>query len=162
MRGRIPVVSTRVLLIIAAVTCLGAMLCGGLAWERLHREADGSAAETAAETAVPTLLSYNVARLDEDLAAGASLTTGQFAREYAPLVNRVLRPAGAAKQVVTSATVSGSAVVSNDGDGVVVLMFINRQSTSVSHPVPQIDADALRVTMQRVDGRWLIAGLVPA
>jgi Mce-associated membrane protein len=161
VRG-IRVVSTRVLLVTAAVTCLGAMLCGGLAWEKLHREADGRAAVSAAESAVPTLLSYNVARLDEDLAAGAALTTGPFAREYVSLVDSVLRPAGATKQVVTSASVSGAAVVSNDGDGVVVLIFIDRQSTSVSHPVPQIDAAALRVTMQRVDGRWLIAGLVPA
>jgi Mce-associated membrane protein len=121
----------------------------------------GRDALAAAQTEVPTLLSYNIARLDDDLGKGISLTTGQFGTDYRLLVSDTLEPAAKRRQVVTTATVSGSGVVSVDNDDVVLLMFINRQASSVDAPSTQLDMGTVKVTMRDVSGRWLIAGMEP-
>jgi Mce-associated membrane protein len=153
--------SFRTRITIALVSWIVAIACGCFALAGLRGESSGREALAAAQTAVPTLLSYNIARLDDDLAKGVSLTTGQFATDYRSLVSDTLESAARTKQVVTTATVSASGIVSVNHDDVVVLMFINRQASNVDVPTTHLDISTVKVTMRDVSGRWLIADMEP-
>jgi Mce-associated membrane protein len=154
----------RVTIILWVLLCAAATMCGIQSFraDRAARsEHAGQAAIAAAALEVPTVLSYNVAKLDADLARGQTVTTGPFATQYAQLVASTIRPVARSKQVVTSATVVANSVISATPDKVVLLTFVDQQSSNVYQPTPRLDTSRLQITMTKSDGRWLISGLTP-
>jgi Mce-associated membrane protein len=46
-------------------------------------------------------------------------------------------------------------------DSAVVLLFVNKESSSKANPAPETKAATVRATMKKVDGSWLIAQFEP-
>ena len=61
------------------------------------------------------------------------------------------------KDITASARVPAAAVVSAAADRAVLLAYVD-QTTAVGKESPTQTNSSVRVTMERVDGRWLIAG----
>lgn len=120
-----------------------------------------AAAMDAAQKNVPVLLSYNHKTLAGDIDARAALLTGAFKTDYADLLRQTVLPAAQQSNLVTSSTVAGAGVESDDGpDHVTLLMFVN-QSTGSEGQAPSQAGSRLEVTMERSGGSWLISGLKP-
>ena len=64
------------------------------------------------------------------------------------------------KQISATATVPAAASVSATENHSVVLIFVN-QTVIVGHDAPSDTASTVRVTLDRVGGRWLISGFEP-
>lgn len=58
------------------------------------------------------------------------------------------------------ATVPAAASVSATGEHAIVLLFVN-QTIIVSQDPPTSTASSVRVTLDKVDGRWLISRFDP-
>jgi Mce-associated membrane protein len=114
------------------------------------------AAEAAAKTEVPQILSYNYKTLSADLARASADTTGQFSGQFGVLAGQLIGPNATKQQTVTNATVPVAAAVDSSGNEVTVLVFVDQSTTSKQQPKAQKNASQLRVTMQKVKGRWLI------
>ena len=119
-------------------------------------------ARTAAEKSVVTLLSYDYRTVGGDVATRQALTTGQFHDEYGSLIKDVVTPTAQRQQTVTQTTVANSAPTAEESSTrVSVLLFLNQTTTVAGKPDPTFSGSRVRVGMNLVDGRWLVADVTP-
>ncbi|MBY0388909.1 MAG: hypothetical protein K2X56_12590 [Mycobacterium pseudokansasii] len=114
----------------------------------------------AARAATVELLSYRPDTAERDLGAAGDRLTGHFKDEYTSLTRDVVIPGAKRKQISAVATVPAAASVSAQSNHAVVLLFVN-QTTIVGTEAPTYTASSVRVTLDKVGGRWLISGFDP-
>lgn len=132
-----------------------------LFWETSAREAAQRAGTEAAEAArdsIPAIMTYQPASAEQDLTAAAEeKLTGPFLDTYRQLVITGVAPEAKQKGIVASATVPAVAVVSAESGHAVLLAYVD-QTTTVGAGAPAQNNSRVRVSMDKVDGRWLISG----
>ena len=140
-----------------------ASAAGFLKWQDASvRDAIVARAESvqAATDGTIALLSYRPDTVQKDLEAARSRLTGTFLNAYTQLTHDVVIPGAKQKQISAVATVPGAASVSASADHAVVLLFVN-QTIIVGHDAPTNTASSVRVTLDKIDGRWLISQFDP-
>lgn len=121
-----------------------------------------AAAVTAADRYVPALLSYSYQTFGAALAKAKADTTPGFGATYAKLMSGQVEPEAMKNHVVTQASVSGTAVESAGPGTVTLLMFLSQQTKTDAKAQAVLNDTAVRVTMQDVNGTWLVASLTPS
>jgi Mce-associated membrane protein len=130
---------------------------------------DGTAREShaAAEVSVRAasestiaILSYKPETVDRDLKAAAERLTAGFRQQYTQLVNDVVAPGAKQQHITAVATVPAAASVSATGKHAVVLVFVD-QTTTMGNDAPTQTTSSVRVSLEKVDGRWLISQFDP-
>jgi Mce-associated membrane protein len=114
----------------------------------------------AAKDSTIKMLSYKPDTVDQQLNAARDLLTGEFRDSYTSLINDVVIPGAQQKQISAVASVPAVASVSADPKRAVVLVFVN-QTVVVGQDPPSDTASSVRVTMEKVDDRWLISEFEP-
>ncbi|MGV0800810.1 hypothetical protein ABQF26_27845, partial [Mycolicibacterium elephantis] len=99
--------------------------------------------------------------LDQDFAAAKSNLTGDFLSYYTQFTEQIVTPAAKEKNVKTSAAVVRAAVSEMQPDSAEVLVFVNQVTTSKENPDGAFAASSVKVGMEKIDGRWLIAQFDP-
>jgi Mce-associated membrane protein len=122
-------------------------------------EESAKAAQAAAERAIVPILSYNALHLDEDQQAAESYMTSGYRKQYADVFAVIKQNAPETKTIVR-AEVIASGIVRTSDDRVDVLLFVNRPTTNKQQTEPQVYKDQVTVTMQLVDGDWLVDDMV--
>ncbi len=131
-------------------------------WDSSVRDYPVARAESvqAATEGTIALLSYKPETVQQDLEAARGRLTGTFLNAYAQLTHDVVIPGAKQKQISAVATVPGAASLSASADHAVVLLFVN-QTITVGQDAPTNTASNVRVTLARIDGRWLISQFDP-
>jgi Mce-associated membrane protein len=145
---------------LALLLTLGA---GYLKWvDDTAREAQRASAESvrAAVESTIAILSYQADTADKDLGAAIGRLTGSFKDSYSSLIHDVVIPGAKQKQISAKANVPAAASVSASANHAVVLVFVN-QSTTIGNDPPTSTASSVRVTLDKVQNRWLIAQFDP-
>ncbi|PEG41230.1 hypothetical protein CQY20_05800 [Mycolicibacterium agri] len=126
------------------------------------RQSDTARAESvqAAKDSAVAMLTYTPDTVEQQLTAARERLTGGFLQHYTELTNNVVIPGAKEKQISAVASVPGAASVSADPAHAVVLLFIN-QTVTVGTGVPSDTASSVRVTLDKVDDRWLISQFEP-
>jgi Mce-associated membrane protein len=106
------------------------------------------------------LLSYRPETVEKDLEAAKGRLTGTFLSAYTSLTHDVVIPGAKQKQISAVATVPAAASTSATGSHAVVVLFVN-QTVIVGPGAPTNTASSVRVTLDKVDGRWLISQFDP-
>ncbi|ORV32688.1 hypothetical protein AWC00_01495 [Mycobacterium conspicuum] len=114
----------------------------------------------AATDATVALLSYRPETVRKDLEAARGRLTGKFLNAYTQLTRDVVIPGAQQKQISAVATVPAAASLSASADHAVVLLFVN-QTIVVAQDAPTNTASNVRVTLDKVDGHWLISEFDP-
>jgi len=114
----------------------------------------------AAKDSTIKMLSYKPDTVEQQLNSARDLLTGEFRDSYTSLINDVVIPGAREKQISAVASVPAVASVSADPKHAVVLVFVN-QTVVVGKDAPSDTASSVRVTMDKVDGRWLISEFEP-
>ncbi|MER5674732.1 hypothetical protein [Pseudonocardia alni] len=141
-----------VLLLVAAAVLYAAVVRPAQQTEQAR--VDGLAA---ARTGVEQVLSYQPASKDADVARARGLVTGDFGRQFDSVLDSVVRPA-LDRGVGTRTVVTRAGVVSADADRVTALLYFTQEAARTGEP-PRTTAGRAEVTVQRVDGRWLVSDL---
>lgn len=146
---------------------LAAVLVAASAWlfwdgsERRAAEQAGNEAVAAARDSIVAIFSYQPATAERDLGAAArDRLTGKFLEDYSQVIKTVVAPNAKQQGIRAAAEVPAAAVVSAHSDRVVVLAYVD-QTTTVGKQAPLQAKSSVRVSMERVDGRWLISGFEP-
>ncbi|MCF6379081.1 J domain-containing protein [Nocardioides KLBMP 9356] len=139
---------------------LAAGLVVATVWTWVARDGGGDdsaarAAQVAAERAVVPVLSYDYEHLDEDQKAAQALMTGSYRQEYDKLFT-VLEENAPETQTKVTASVVASGIVRASDDRVQVLVFVDRPTTNKLNPEPVVYKDQVTLSMQLVDGTWLV------
>ena len=143
---------------LAVLTVLAVAAC---AWVVTTRPSDaaveesGRAAQSAAETAIGPILSYDAAHLDEDQKAAESYMTSSYRKKYAQLFEVIKQNAPQTRTVVTTQVVD-SGVIRTGEDRVDVLLFVNRPTTNRQTRQPEVYKDQVTARMQKVGDDWLV------
>jgi Mce-associated membrane protein len=158
--GRIPagwrVAIVTVLTLLVAGTGVAAGILDTQTSNNASTQQERDAAVAAAKTEIPQILSYNYKTLSADLARASADTTGQFSGQFGVLASQLIGPNATKQQTVTKAAVPVAAAVDASGNQVTVLVFVDQSTISKSQPKAQTNSSQLRVTMQKVNGRWLV------
>ena len=149
----------------------GAVLLGAGAAVLKYQDAYLQGAQRAAKESVDaarqtteTILSYRADTVDRDLNAARDRLTGAFLDSYSTLINETVIPGAREKKISTDAKVPAAASVSATSTHAVVLAFVNQTVTMGSGDkasAPTTTASSVRVTLDKVDGRWLVSGFDP-
>jgi Mce-associated membrane protein len=145
--------------ILPALALILALGVGYLTWlDHKERESRAAAEESvrAASESTIAILSYKPETVDQDLKAAADRLTAGFRQQYTQLVTDVVAPGAKQQHITAVATVPAAASVSATGKQAVVLVFVD-QTTTVGNDPPTQSTSSVRVTLDKVDGRWLIS-----
>jgi Mce-associated membrane protein len=115
---------------------------------------------TAAKESTIALLSYTPDTAEKDLGAARDRTTGTFTESYTQLTHDVVIPGAKQKHISAVAKVPAAASVSATPNHAVALVFID-QTVVIGTDQPTDTASSVRVTLDKVGGRWLISGFDP-
>jgi Mce-associated membrane protein len=118
-----------------------------------------SAAQAAAERAVVPVLSYDAAHIDESKAAAQPYLTGDYRKQYDQLFDGIIAQNAPATGTVLKAELVRSSVVRASDDRVQVFLLINQTRTNKKFTEPQVYKNWVTVTMEKVDGDWLVADM---
>lgn len=155
--------STLGLWVLPLLALILAVAAGWLKWQ-IGTAQDTDVARTqsvqAATEGTVAILSYEPDTVDHDLAAARDRLTGQFRDSYTSLTHDVVAPGAKEKKVSAQATVPAAASISASPTHATVLVFVN-QTTVVDNGAPTGTVSSVRVTLDRIDGRWLISGFEP-
>jgi Mce-associated membrane protein len=117
------------------------------------------AARAAAERAIVPILSYDAAHLDESKAAAEGYLTGGYRKEYAKLFDGVIAANAPSTGTVVEADLVSSGVVRADDDRVQVFLLVDQSRTNKAEKKPVFYKNWVTVTMEKVNGDWLVSGL---
>jgi Mce-associated membrane protein len=153
-------------LLVAALPALALIIAlgvGYLKWldgtARESRAAAEASVRAASESTI-AILSYKPETVDRDLKAAAERLTAGFRQQYTQLVNDVVAPGAKQQHIAAVATVPAAASVSATGKHAVVLVFVD-QTTTIGNDAPTQTTSSVRVSLEKVDGRWLISQFDP-
>lgn len=151
-----------VILLPALATVL-TLAAGYFRWQdvsaRVAQEAAAQSVQTATETTI-AMLSYRPETVDSASAAAAEGMTGAFREEYTQLIKEVVAPGAKQQHISTVVTVPAAASVTASAHHAVVLLFVDQQTTIGNDP-PTMSASSVRVTLDKVGGRWLVSQFDP-
>jgi Mce-associated membrane protein len=149
--------------VLPGLALLLALTAGYLKWQDASaREAPTARAASiqAATESTVALLSYRPDTVQKDLEAAQGRLTGSFLDSYTKFVHEVVIPGSQQKQISAVATVPAAASTSATDDHAVVLLFVNT-TIVVGNDPPTNRSSTVRVTLDKVDGRWLISQFEP-
>jgi Mce-associated membrane protein len=118
-------------------------------------DATRQAVKAASDGAV-ALLSYSPETLSSDFANAKSRVTEKYLAYYQQFAERIVGPAAMQGRVTTTASVVKSAASEMHPDSAVVLVFLRQKTASKEKPDPVVTTSAMRVTLAKVNGSWLI------
>jgi Mce-associated membrane protein len=149
--------------LLPGLALLLASAAGFLKWQDVSaRDAVMARTESvrAATDSTIALLSYRPYTVEKDLEAARGRLTGTFLNAYTSLTHDVVIPGAKQKQISAVATVPAAASTSATENHAVVLLFVN-QTVIVGQDAPTSTASSVRVTLDKVGGRWLISQFDP-
>ncbi len=149
--------------LLPALALLLALGAGFLRWEySSKRDAQVAANESVgvARDATVAILSYSADNAEKELLGARDRLTGSFLDAYTDLVTNVVIPGAREKKISAKAQVPAAASVSATSDHAVVLVFVD-QAVTVGRDAPSNTASSVRVTLDKVKGRWLVSGFDP-
>lgn len=149
--------------LLPAVALLIASAAAFLKWEDSSSRANDTArieSVQAARDSTIALLSYRPDTVEKDLGVARERLTGNFRDSYTSLTHDVVIPGAKQKQVSAVATVPAASSVSANGTHAVVMVFVN-QTVVIGQDAPTDTTSTVRVTLDKVDGRWLISQFEP-
>jgi Mce-associated membrane protein len=177
---------TRLLAVLALLLAVGVGLLAWWAWPLTDAGEtafghDGADALKAAKADAKLVLAYDYRDLDKGFQQAVKVTTDVdgkdcpnkvdpqnkaydakatcFRSEFTRTHQKVVVDFAKRYQTVVIADVSAGGVERVDGDEVTVLLYVNQQSTNNLSSTPKITQDRVEMTMKKVDGEWLVAGI---
>jgi Mce-associated membrane protein len=143
----------------AALIVVLAGAAGYVGQQRFHqhqKEVAVAQALDAARKYAITLTNIDTKAIDQTVADILDGSTGEFKDLYTKSASQ-LRQLLVDNQAVTRGHVVESAVKSASPNKVQVLLFVDQSVTNLAFPKPRIDRSRVRMTMEKVDGRWLVS-----
>jgi Mce-associated membrane protein len=149
--------------VLPALVLLLAVGAGYLKWlDGSVRNAQFARIESvrAATDSTVALLSYKPDTVEKDLGVVRDRLTGTFKDAYTSLTHDVVIPSAQQKHISAVATAPAAAWVSSIRNHSVVLVFVD-QTVTIGNDAPTSTASAVKVTLDKIDERWLISGFDP-
>ncbi|OBH25155.1 hypothetical protein A5692_03495 [Mycobacterium sp. E342] len=138
-------------LLVAALAVSGFL--GWRLWQEHQVKLAGDQAQQAAISYAQVLTSIDSNKVDDNFRQVLDGATGEFKDMYTQSSVK-LRQLLIDNKATAHGVVVDSAIQSESTNKVVVLVFIDQTVTNTAAPDPRIDRSRIKMTMEKVDGRW--------
>ncbi|OBH40975.1 hypothetical protein [Mycobacterium mantenii] len=138
-------------LLVASLAVSGFL--GWRQWQDHQLQVAGDQARQAAIAYAQVLTSIDSNKVDDNFKQVLDGATGEFKDMYTQSSVK-LRQLLIDNKATAHGVVMDSAIQSESTDRVVVLLFIDQTVTNTAAPDPRIDRSRIKMTMEKVDGRW--------
>jgi Mce-associated membrane protein len=139
------------LLLVASLAVSGFL--GWKQWQEHQVKLAGQQAQQAAVAYAQVLTSIDSNKVDENFRQVLDGATGEFKDMYTQSSVQ-LRQLLIDNKATAHGVVVDSAIQSESTNKVVVLVFIDQTVTNTQAPDPRIDRSRIKMTMEKIDGRW--------
>jgi len=143
--------SALALLVIASLAVNGFL--GWKQWQEHQIKQAGEQAQQAAVKYAQVLTSIDSNNVDENFRQVLDGATGEFKDMYTQSSVQ-LRQLLIDNKATAHGVVVASAIQSESTNKVVVLVFVDQTVSNTAAPDPRIDRSRIKMTMEKVDGRW--------
>jgi Mce-associated membrane protein len=146
----------RIALAVTAYVCAfgAAAALGWQLWCEHSLSAAGEAAKEAAITYAQVLTSIDSDHVDQNFADVLNGSTGDFKDMYTK-ASVQLRQLLIDDKATAHGVVVESAIQTETTDKVVVLLMVDQTVTNAARPDSRVDRNRMKMTMEKVDDRWL-------
>lgn len=147
--------------LVAAVFVGAFGLAGILGWKLWEQHTLDEAAKNAQQTAIDyaqVLTSIDSNNLDQNFADVLNGATGEFKDMYTK-DSMQLRQLLIDNKATAHGVVIDSAIQSESKDKVTVLLLVDQTVTNTARPDARSDSSRMKMTMEKVDGRWLASNV---
>ncbi|HEX5142659.1 MAG TPA: DUF3329 domain-containing protein [Mycobacterium sp.] len=144
---------TWVLPVLLVAALAGAGYLGWLQWQTRQVAQASAQAQAAAVAYAQVLTSIDSNKVDENFQQVLDGATGEFKDMYSKSSVQ-LRQLLIDNKATAHGAVQESAVQSATKDKVVVLLFVDQSVQNSQVPDPRIDRSRIKMTMEKVDGKW--------
>jgi Mce-associated membrane protein len=122
---------------------------------------DALAAEAAAIRETRATLTYNYKTLPANFATAEAGLTPKFRANYLSTTAASVTPLATKYHAISTASVTAGGVSQAGPDSATVLLFVDQtvENTKLAHP--RLDQSRIKVSMLRLDGRWMVDNLAP-
>ncbi|ORA78349.1 tetratricopeptide repeat protein [Mycobacterium malmoense] len=144
-RGILPV------LLVASLAVSGFL--GWKQWQEHQVKLAGQQAQQAAVKYAEVLTSIDSNNVDQNFRQVLDGATGEFKDMYTQSSVQ-LRQLLIDNKATAHGVVVDSAIASESTNKVVVLVFVDQTVTNMAAPDPRIDRSRIKMTMEKIDGRW--------
>ena len=145
-----------------AAALVGALVFSGIfGWKVWQQHQIDAAGEQALSVAIPyteTLTSIDSNDIDESFRKILNGATGDLKKDFTP-ASVQLRQLLLDNKASSHGKVVNSAIQSKSTDKVVLLMMVDQSITNTQRPDPRVDKSRMKITMEKIDGRWLASKL---
>jgi Mce-associated membrane protein len=141
----------------AAIFAAALGISGFFGWSLWHQRQVDLASQQAQQAAIAyahTLTSIDSNNVDENFKQVLDGATGEFKDMYTRSSVQ-LRQLLIDNKATARSTVVDSAIQSKSKNRVAVLLMVDQTVTNTDHPDPRVDRSRMKITMEKVDGRWL-------
>ncbi|ORV86933.1 hypothetical protein AWC11_15985 [Mycobacterium interjectum] len=138
-------------LLVASLAISGFL--GWKQWQEHQVELAGQQAQQAAVKYAEVLTSIDSNNVDQNFRQVLDGATGEFKDMYTQSSVQ-LRQLLIDNKATAHGVVVDSAIASESPNKVVVLVFVDQTVTNMAAPDPRIDRSRIKMTMEKVDGRW--------
>lgn len=153
-KGRRVNVARRVAAAVLAVVLAGAGYEGWLLFQHHQKDVAAAQALDAAKKYILVLTSVDTNAIDKNFTEVLDGSTGEFKDMYTKS-SAQLRQTLIDNKAAAHGSVVDAAVQSATDDKVDVVLFVDQSVSNGAAPAPQLDRSRVKMTMKRVDGRWL-------
>lgn len=153
--------SAVLLLALVALLVLTALSLGK-ASDAKNEQAAARDATNAATKDVPIFGSYGYATIDADQKAAESVFVPKLRANYEKLIAPRLQTLKQKKVIVKVVVQQAQAVQVINSNNVQVLTFFIQTTTSPTSTSPNVVPSAYAISMQKINGAWLVAAVNPA
>ena len=138
-------------LLVASLAVSG--LLGWKQWQEHQVKQAGDQAQQSAIAYAQVLTSIDSNNVDQNFRQVLDGATGEFKDMYTQS-SAQLRQLLIDNKATAHGVVVDSAIQSESTNKVVVLVFIDQTVTNTQAPDPRIDRSRIKITMEKIDGRW--------
>jgi Mce-associated membrane protein len=149
--------------VLPGLALLLALVGGFSKWqESSFRSSQNAATESlaAAKDSTVAILSYQFDSVEKSMLAARDRLTAPYKDAYTKLTNDVVIPGATKDHVSVTATIPAAASVSATPRHAVVTLFVD-QAAAIGDNAPTTTQSSIRVTLEKIGGRWLISGFDP-
>ncbi len=139
---------------VLAIVLTGAGYEGWLLFQHHQKDVAATQALDAAKRYIITLTSVDTNSIDKNFTEVLDGSTGEFKDMYTKS-SAQLRQTLIDNKAAAHGSVIDAAVQSASEDKVDVVLFVDQSVSNGTAPAPQLDRSRVKMTMEKVDGRWL-------
>lgn len=145
---------TAVVAVVYAAAFALAAAMGWKLWDQHAVDQSGQAAQRTAIDYAQVLTSIDSGRVDQNFSAVLDGATGDFKQTYTK-ASAQLRQLLIDNKAAAHGTVVDSAIQSQTKTKVVVLLMVDQTVSNAVRPDGRVDRSRMKITMEKVGGRWL-------